>query len=431
MAKRFYFIASTSGIVTPGSYQGAWDQTASSTTTNLSLTKSGSASEATINETNVSGSWDVLLRRFVSPAFLSDGTFSGTVTYALPVIESQTSADAAAHVHVWVMQPDGTARGTLLANYVSSTGNEFGVNTPITRGETGLTLSSVAVLAGDRIVVEVGAIFRNVTTSSRGAKMYVGGTGSDLVIGTTSPSIPSGAGWIEFSGADGLYIPPLVPAETVKMYLTNETATYVPSITVGGWEAGSTSANALLTYPSGAVAATGVTNSTTTANYDVRARMFISEPALVAGRIGGFVEWMARVRASSADLHAVTYLAMWVTVGDTDVIRGASKSGSGIVEWQYAAGVYEAMYLSTTYASTDIVDLQVGDRVVFEVGYRSNATVAGEIGYLVRGGTGTTDAATGDTVNGNPTWIKFQADTLGMFPAPPSTINPADFFAFF
>lgn len=89
------------------------------------------------------------------------------------------------------------------------------------------------------------------------------------------------------------------------------------------------------------------------------------------------------------------------------------------------------MYLSTTYASTDIVDLQVGDRVVFEVGYRSNATVAGEIGYLVRGGTGTTDAATGDTVNGNPTWIKFQADTLGMFPAPPSTINPADFFAFF
>ena len=270
-------------------------------------------------------------------------------------------------------------------------------NTTVDTPPTGYTNVATRLSATSELAASV---LEGATTSPSSSTQAVGGTAS---------------GWwtfrLELRG-----IPALVPAETVKMYLTNEAATHTPGLNVGGWEGGSTSVQALLTYPSGSVAVTGNAASSTAANWDVRLRRFISEPILVAGRIGGDAKWNIRVRSSSVDLHAVTYFSMWVTVGNTDAVRETPIIGTGSVEWQTADSTYESMQMSTTFPLGNIVDAQVGDRVVFEVGYRANATLTGEIGYLARGGIGGTDAVAGDTANGNPTWLSFQTDTPGMFP---------------
>jgi hypothetical protein len=130
---------------------------------------------------------------------------SGTVDCAIPTIESNAAADLFWHLHIYVTQGDSdTPRGTLLSDYIEST-NEWSTSSGARALASAQTISSLAISAGDRIVVELGYAAKNsVTTSYTGTIRYGVETGTntpmtvDLTAGDTATT--THAPWIEFSG---------------------------------------------------------------------------------------------------------------------------------------------------------------------------------------------------------------------------------------
>lgn len=149
-------------------------------------------------ETSATNNYDVLLTRFITKPLLNNVSFttSDTVSWVLAVKESNTSANMYYKVHITVVKPDGTIRGTLLSNNVGST--EW-TTTSVGRGEGTKTLSAVSALAGDWLLVEVGYRAANTSTTSYTGTLNYGAdsTTTDLTQGTTYTS--GLAGWIEFS----------------------------------------------------------------------------------------------------------------------------------------------------------------------------------------------------------------------------------------
>lgn len=149
-------------------------------------------------ETSATNNYDVLLGRFMSKPLLNNVSFttSDTVSWVLAVKESSTDANMYYKVHITVVKPDGSVRGTLLSNNVG--GTEW--STTFTgRGEGTKTLSAVSALAGDFILVEIGYRAVNTSTTSYTGDLYYGAdnASTDLTQGTTQNGTQ--AGWIEFS----------------------------------------------------------------------------------------------------------------------------------------------------------------------------------------------------------------------------------------
>ncbi|WP_369042236.1 hypothetical protein [Streptomyces sp. Midd1] len=158
---------------------------------------------------------NVLLGRWVSPPARKAGTLAGTVAWITGRSQSTTSTAAVVRAHIYVTAGDtSTVRGTLLANY---TGGTVYPTTAAGGGTSGLAHTSVALQAGDRIVVEFGYQAQNTVTTSQSSTLYYGAAGTtDLVSGSTA--VTSNPGWIEFSGADGLFTTPV--AEIVDKFTT-------------------------------------------------------------------------------------------------------------------------------------------------------------------------------------------------------------------
>jgi hypothetical protein len=202
MATRFY-LHNDAAPYTPATLRGAWDQTAQAVTKRIDASKLpvSTATNVPAAETNVTAEWDVLLYRGVSGPLAAATIGTGTVDVMLPVIENTAAADFNYHLHIYVTQGDSdTPRGTLLADYREAAGvNEWGV-TAATCGRAlnaATALSSLAVTAGDRIVVEIGYAARNTVTTSYTGTLYYGVpvTKTDLVAGGPSTDL----GYIEFS----------------------------------------------------------------------------------------------------------------------------------------------------------------------------------------------------------------------------------------
>lgn len=199
----------------PGAFQGAWDDTAVAVTRQLSTDRVDSVGEASLAraETNASNAWDVCLFRGISQQ-LAAQTIAGTLDIGIGFIESSTSADMGLHLHVWVMKPDGTSRGTLLTDYRETTMATDEFSTSQGSGGRRLltvqTLSSLAVSAGDRIVVEAGYVATNsVTTSFTGTIIYGGSDGTAEVVsgGNVSTATEDVSAYVVFHS--GLtFVPP-------------------------------------------------------------------------------------------------------------------------------------------------------------------------------------------------------------------------------
>jgi hypothetical protein len=193
---------SSGGVAyTPATIRGAWEKTTGHVVSGMSATKDlpgldgilSVASAETIGTTD----YDVLLLRSVSSPLAANCNFSGTLNVMLAVQESNTDADMAYYVHIFVTQGDtDNLRGTLLANYNDLNTNEWGTTALGKALSAAASLTPVSALAGDRIVVEIGYRARNTTTSSRTGTLYYGGNGSDLASGGTATS---GIGYIDFS----------------------------------------------------------------------------------------------------------------------------------------------------------------------------------------------------------------------------------------
>lgn len=190
-AATYLYTANAAAPATPGAVLGTWDIDTKADL-HLARTKSGTTATRSGAETSTTNPTDVLVHRFVSDELAAQTIGAVAFDAMLRLSESATDADAFAKLHFWVMKPDGTARGTLAANLVN--GAELGTSLAV-RAST--TLASLAVSAGDRLVLEVGARFTNVTATSKSVSSTVGQTANDIGSG------PGGADTVTSTGHSG------------------------------------------------------------------------------------------------------------------------------------------------------------------------------------------------------------------------------------
>lgn len=189
MPSRLYF---SNGQAAPASPAfGGWDMNTGSRQKLLSAKEAGETlGSATSGGTAANGCF----RQYVSDA-LSAQTISGTLKTYLRCF-SDLELDVSPRILVRVCSGDGsTIRGTLLA-----LGNYGGANFSISALQNrifadGDALSGLAVLAGDRLVIEIGA------NNPSGGDAFIGvgaAVASDLPENETETGnlVP----WIEFSG---------------------------------------------------------------------------------------------------------------------------------------------------------------------------------------------------------------------------------------
>lgn len=208
---------------TPATLRGAWDKTTGHIVCGMNTAKDlsglGGPLSIGIAETVNTTDYDVLLLRCVSAALAANCSFAGTLNVMLGVQESATDSDMAYYLHVFVTQGDtDTVRGTLLANYADPNTNEWGTTALGKALTAAQSLSAVAALTGDRIVVEIGYRSRNTTTSTRTGTIWYGGNGSDL---TGGGAAAGGVGYFDFSDTFTLVDNPVMRvsqlnAETVR-----------------------------------------------------------------------------------------------------------------------------------------------------------------------------------------------------------------------
>ncbi|MEU0214546.1 hypothetical protein ABZ281_05250 [Streptomyces sp. NPDC006265] len=220
MATRFW-LTSSAAPYTPATKRGAWTNATSTVAGLLGRQPAGASSTSAVAETSLAQN-SVLLGRWVSPPARKAGTLSGTVDFCVGRVASATAAAFVTRVHMYVTAGDSdTVRGTLLDNWQGSS------NWPTTASggaATGQALGPVALQTGDRVVLEFGYQATNTVTTSYTGTAYYGATGTtDLA--NASAAVTTNPGWVEFSGADGLFSVPT--AEIVDKFTTGISSRFV------------------------------------------------------------------------------------------------------------------------------------------------------------------------------------------------------------
>ncbi len=206
VSTRFYMQNAAPDFATVVTNRGAWNNTASVLQRKLSRTKAGVIASKAVAETSATNNWDVLLLKLVSEPIPTAQTIAGTLTWVAGALESNANMNAFWHVHAYVTVGDTDAlRGTLVTDY-TETVNEW-PTTAVGTGPVGpLVLTPVAISANDRIVIEVGYVARNTSTTSRTGTVWYGGTNAtDLTVNGDETTFP---GWWEF---DSSLFPPAAP----------------------------------------------------------------------------------------------------------------------------------------------------------------------------------------------------------------------------
>lgn len=231
VTKRFY-VADATVPYSPATFRGAWDATAGTVDKLLSDRPAGAAAQVGIAETNATANWDVMLGRWVSNAIGVDYTFtvSDTVEWVIGAREGNALQDSLLHVHIYVTTGDSdTVRGTLLTDFIGAT------ELPTTAagdGDGAQTLAgTVAALAGDRVVVEIGYRNQEASATSRISTINYGNTGTtDLTDANTN--VTTRPGWVQFVTAT------MVFPEVVTASGTWTCPTGIDEIKVQAWGGG-------------------------------------------------------------------------------------------------------------------------------------------------------------------------------------------------
>lgn len=203
---RIYFQNAAPGY-TPATWKGSWaltaDGTNGGTARALATSKSGSRTFAASSSGQIStsgGPHRLALARFISDA-LDAQTISGTVQMVTQWSQQNTGSNGGRSVYIWVTQGDSdTVRGVLLNNTDDYNTREITsghtVNDAVDFLSAPVAVSSLAVSAGDRLVIECG-VQAQPSSSINTYRFYYGGTGSDMALGSTDTTTE--ASWIEFS----------------------------------------------------------------------------------------------------------------------------------------------------------------------------------------------------------------------------------------
>jgi hypothetical protein len=202
VATRHYLTGAASPY-TPTTRRGTWNVASGEDLQLLGRKPQGSVGTSTINVGSTAANRTVLLHRSISAGATKAGTISGTISWVIGVKESATGLNGFWRLHVYVTSGDSdTPRGTLLSNF---TGATTFTTTATGATEGAQTVTSVAVQVGDRIVAEIG-YSASATSTTQNATINYGQIGTtDLAAAATS--VTTDPGWIELSGADGLFTP--------------------------------------------------------------------------------------------------------------------------------------------------------------------------------------------------------------------------------
>lgn len=403
---RLYLNNETAPVV-PAAFRGAWDDTAQCLTRRLSVAKAGVVAETLVTEIVATTGQDVVLWRGVSPP-LAAQTVQGNANVVIGARETHAGADAHWHLHAYVMAPDGSVRGTLLTDYTEAAGtNELPTTQQGWRLAAAQTLTPVAASAGDRIVVEIGAVFRNATDTEYGAEIAYGGTGEDLR--PTSTAVTTEVPYLDLDRSITF------AAETAtvqRWYLTNSPAPLIPATVKANWEqTGGAVARMLAKTPAGAAATNGVAESVGTADQDVLVGRWVSE-ALATQTISGTVDLVV---ATACDAGAAGLLAtsahLWVTQGDTDTIRGVLLDNYVLAQALDDWGTAGPHAWPTAQTLTSVA-VQAGDRLVLELGYRAdNELTFAVTGTVYYGGGGDLEVGSASATAGSPS-LRFSSTIL-------------------
>jgi len=157
MATRFYFPSSGVAPSSP-TVDTLWERQiaaftrypAPTTKTDTPLTDVSALFGATTSS-------QTLWAQFISEPLDVDQAISGTGTVIIRTLEGGSTEDAHLAFVVRVMVGDtSTERGTLWSSIAST--SEFPTGTPATRRHSGVALSAVNALAGDRLCAELGVV---------------------------------------------------------------------------------------------------------------------------------------------------------------------------------------------------------------------------------------------------------------------------------
>jgi len=196
-------------------------------------------------------------------------------------------------------------------------------------------------------------------------------------------------------------------AVATRFWLTSSAPPYTPTTRRGSWAVASgEDVQYLGRKPAGAAGSSTINVGSTAANRDVLLHRSISDGAVKAGTLAGTVQWVIGAKESNANLNGFFHLHIYVTSGDSDTPRGTLLTDSiGATEFgTTAVGATEG---SKTLSS---VSVQVGDRIVVEIGYRASASATTQNATINYGNTGTTDLTNGSaSVTSQPGWIEFSA----------------------
>lgn len=208
MATRKYLTDSTYPVASTTSLAG-WEATTGVVLRALSTTKSGTNAAATQAETSTTNPYRYLLGQWVDDVpFGRDGIFGGSAELVIVVSESSAAADMYVRFRVLITSNDGsTNRAVFDGGGASNVGSEF-TTTPTGRSHT-FTLPDTAVVAGERVKLEVGYRATNaVATGYSGSIRYAGTAATDLASADTGTNATTRSPWIQFSDSrvDALYL---------------------------------------------------------------------------------------------------------------------------------------------------------------------------------------------------------------------------------
>lgn len=412
MTTKLYTGNDTGVGFSPSTRRGAWDHIIGSTDSVLARLPRGQNSVPSQSENTATANWDELIIRYISDP-LAAQTISGTLDINLLVRETDAAANMVTHIHAYITAGDtNTVRGTILTDFIDTTEWSVSATDYASVYVTGIALSSQAITAGDRIVVEIGYQAQNSVTTNYTGALKVGGSTAAATNETGQTSSSTKCGWIEFS-QDLLWT-------YSYLYLTVTGPAVTPGAVRGTWDDSAAYDDYLLGQaPAGSRATRTKAETVVTNPYDVLAARYVS-PQLTAQTISSNIVFMSSLYEAATSADAFPNIHLYVMKPD-GTVRGTLITNN--------VGATELSALSLSKLQPAItpssIAVTAGDRLVLEVGGRfTNVTAVSQSFTLASGGVAEVGDANslvsaGDVLSG---WLQFR-QVLDFSYVPPSGLS--------
>lgn len=316
---------------------------------------------------------------------------------------------------VWIAKPDGTNRGTVVNatdNTLYANLNSYPAFSYSSRFATGTSgLSTVNALAGDYVVIEIG--FENESGSTMNSYFQLGdGNASNI---TSSDSGTNRNPFLTFGST------------TFQLQLLAGTRFYLPSAGVSplnslaghsGWFTRPTPALRFPMYTTKQTTAlTSQAESTGGASKENCVFQYVSEPIVgMTFAPDDFIRGAMRSQEQSISRNIFAASIVYVVSNDGGTIRGTiidDSFGNSDLEW--ATSLTARLFPWNGLARTSVTAFD-WDRIVYEVGYSTNASAADGTATMNYGDDAAADiSGPGDTGADNP-WLDFGAVITFMNP---------------